>query len=609
MSGWSFRQRQFIVMLALAFTLLAASAAASLTISRDTIIRRTTAQLEAVADLKTVWIRQWLDQGRAVAYLVPNLHAMREDLPTLLAAPDAETLAQVQAHLHIDLETVSVILPSAQSVSLLHPSGGRVLLSTDPTQEGRERRGEDYFRQGQQALYVSPVAYSVSHEAPVLIVSAPVRDESGALLAVAVVEMDLADLNTAFGSHAGLGQTGRSYLVEGYGFYVTLPPGINSAPLRTIAKSEGVRRALDEQNGSDTYLDPRGVPVLGVYRWLPEHNLGLLVEIDEAELAEQIVRVWIIIAVSSVGLLALSVVIAQRMTNWLVTPLERVVVAVGALQTGDWGHRVPPGGPDEIGKLASAFNDMAASLQRSHENLEQLVEQRTGELSTANEQLREEIAERERLYEQTQRDAEIKATLLHEVNHRVGNNLTSIISILGFEQERVVVDQATHEAVMQDLVSRVRGLATVHRMLSATEWAPLLLSELAEQVITLALQALPRGKRVSVDVVPSLVQVTSRQANNLALVFNELTTNSVKYAWPECQNGRISVRIDHQENDGEDDVILIEFRDDGTGFPEDVLSLERHSIGWDLIQAIVCYGMQGEVALRNDQGAVTRIQL
>ena len=55
-------------------------------------------------------------------------------------------------------------------------------------------------------------------------------------------------------------------------------------------------------------------------------------------------------------------------------------------------------------------------------------------------------------------------------------------------------------------------------------------------------------------------------------------------------------------------MISIEFRDDGTGYPKDVLRLERHSIGWELIQSIVCYGMRGDVALHNDRGAVTMIR-
>ena len=218
---------------------------------------------------------------------------------------------------------------------------------------------------------------------------------------------------------------------------------------------------------------------------------------------------------------------------------------------------------------------------------------------TVRKRAEEEI---QRLYEQTQRDAETKATLLQEVNHRVGNNLAALIGILDLEQDRAVIDASTYQAVMGDLTNRIRGLATVHRMLSATEWSPPFLSEVAEQVIKSALQALPRDKRVSVEVLPFPLRVSPKEASNLALVLNELTTNSIKYAWPDRQNGRISVCIEQQEN-----MIMLEFRNDGEDYPLDVLTLERHSIGWELIQ-IVVEGMRGEVSLRNDGGAVTVIR-
>ncbi|MCP4539410.1 MAG: sensor histidine kinase [Chloroflexi bacterium] len=214
-----------------------------------------------------------------------------------------------------------------------------------------------------------------------------------------------------------------------------------------------------------------------------------------------------------------------------------------------------------------------------------------------------------RLHEQTLKDAETKATLLHEVNHRVRNNLTSIIGLLSLEQERTNVDQVAYQAVMEDLSSRIQGLATVHRMLSDAEWSSLPLSQVAELVIGSTLRALVSDKRVSAKVSPSLVQVTPKYANNLALVFNELTTNSVKYAWPVASTGHIDVRIERQERDGEQDgEILIEFRDDGVGYPDQVLRLEHHSVGWDLIETIVCYGMAGEVILQNEQGAMTIIR-
>ncbi|MEE8392475.1 MAG: ATP-binding protein, partial [Anaerolineae bacterium] len=79
--------------------------------------------------------------------------------------------------------------------------------------------------------------------------------------------------------------------------------------------------------------------------------------------------------------------------------------------------------------------------------------------------------------------------------------------------------------------------------------------------------------------------------------------NSVKYAWPDRQSGHIAIRVEQQQ-----DMIVIEFRNDGVEYPKEVLRMERHGVGWELIQALVAYGLQGEVTLHNDQGAVTTIR-
>jgi PAS domain S-box-containing protein len=295
----------------------------------------------------------------------------------------------------------------------MHPTDGQVLLSTDAQQIGRVQRDEDYFRQGQQALYVSPVVHSADNEAPVLVVSAPIQGEGDELLAVVAVEMNLTDLETALDSRAGLGSTGRTYLIDAFGFYVTLPPDFADSPLHTIAKSEGVSRALAQQTGNGTYLDPRGVQVVGVYRWLPESRLGLLVEMEEAELTGQIKSTWMLITLSILGTLVLAIIAARSLTNWLVTPLKKIVATARALQTGDFSHRASFGGSDEISQLSTAFNEMADSLQHSQESLEQLVEQRTAELRMANEQLKQEIAERKQA-EEALRESEERYRILAE---------------------------------------------------------------------------------------------------------------------------------------------------------------------------------------------------
>ena len=213
--------------------------------------------------------------------------------------------------------------------------------------------------------------------------------------------------------------------------------------------------------------------------------------------------------------------------------------------------------------------------------------------------------ENARLYEKALQDAKTKSFLLDEVNHRVKNTLVAIIGLLHVERSYAkMADQAAHEAIIQNLTNRVSGLATVHDLLSASEWAPLPLSDLAGQVIKSAMQIRPRDKQVFIDVPPSPVRVTPDQAHNLALVINELATNTIEHTLPGRNEAHISVRIAL-----EDDVVLFEYRDDGPGYPEDVLQLERHAVGFDLIKNLTRQNLRGELSLHNDEGAVTVIRL
>jgi PAS domain S-box-containing protein len=397
MQRFTFRQRQFFILLLLVVVPVVIIAAVAMPNIQRATIHNVKAQLEVVSDLKSIQVQHWFDQGRDLAYLVSVIDEIQEEVPLLLGQSDDDVLEYAYTQLSNELSAIATISSRAQAISLLHPTEGWVFFSTDPALEGRERGNEDYFQMGREGLFVSPISYSVGREKPVLTISVPAYDANNQLLAVVAVEMNLNDLANTLNSRVGLGDTGQSYLVDAYGFYVTLPSDIEENPLRTIAKSTGVERALAGENGNDTYVSAQGIRVLGVYRWLPVGQLGLLVEIHEREITDRIVRVWLTIGALSVGILALGIFAARYLTNWLVGPLERIVGGAEALQSGDLSHRVPVGGPDEIGRLGLSFNNMAESLQHSHENLEQEVEERTAAFKRAYEQLHQEIAERERM--------------------------------------------------------------------------------------------------------------------------------------------------------------------------------------------------------------------
>ncbi len=218
--------------------------------------------------------------------------------------------------------------------------------------------------------------------------------------------------------------------------------------------------------------------------------------------------------------------------------------------------------------------------------------------------------ENARLYEQARQDAETREMLLREVNHRVKNNLSAIIGLL-YAERRLLKEEGRerYESTWEELISRVRGLAAVHDLLSASEWEPLPLSEIAERVIGAAMQSLPSGKHVVVEVSPSPVRVASAKANNLGLIINELATNTAKYALEDRETARIAVRIAAADGGvaAADGGIVLEYRDDGPGYPDEVLHLERRHVGLYLVETLA-RGLEGSVSLSNDAGAVSLVR-
>lgn len=208
-----------------------------------------------------------------------------------------------------------------------------------------------------------------------------------------------------------------------------------------------------------------------------------------------------------------------------------------------------------------------------------------------------------RLYEQAQQDAETKARLLHEVNHRVKNNLAAIVGLLYIEQHHLK-NQPTCQGIISDLINRVEGLATVHHLLSESHWSPVPLTDVAEQIIHSVLQTLPPGHRIVPQVFADrFITVTPKQANNLAMVINELATNTVKHAVPQQPVVSIQVNISQ-----EDEIVVLEYRDDGPGFPASILETKQGNIGIYLIENIVRGDLHGDVSFRNEHGGVVTVR-
>ncbi len=163
---------------------------------------------------------------------------------------------------------------------------------------------------------------------------------------------------------------------------------------------------------------------------------------------------------------------------------------------------------------------LEAALRDANGDLEREVGERTADLRAALAQ---------------------KTALLHEVDHRVKNNLQVIASLMLLKARRTPVGEA-REAV-QAMADRIGALSTVHRMLySAGDAAHFDLEAFTgELVADLTAGLAPDGPRV--EIAAERLALPAAMAAPLALLLHELATNAVRHAFPgpEVRAGRVRV--------------------------------------------------------------------
>jgi two-component sensor histidine kinase len=152
-----------------------------------------------------------------------------------------------------------------------------------------------------------------------------------------------------------------------------------------------------------------------------------------------------------------------------------------------------------------------------------------------------------------------KTALLHEVDHRVKNNLQLISSLL-LLQTRQTEDPAVRQA-LKGMLDRVNAVATVHRRLFQSEDVQRF--DIAAFVRDLVDDAVGGSGRTDIAVSLDLerIDVAASKAAPLALVINELLCNALHHAFPVGRPGHIDIAI---RREGED--FRIEIADDGVGF-------------------------------------------
>ncbi|GAB4479412.1 MAG: hypothetical protein Kow00124_25020 [Anaerolineae bacterium] len=317
----------------------------------------------------------------------------------------------------------------------------------------------------------------------------------------------------------------------------------------------------------------------------------------EREMVNNVTRVFALLALLALGALALFV------RGSISRPLARLQAAAEQMAGGSYAHRAHIWAQDEIGRLASAFNEMAATVQKREadlqdlaDSLEEKVQMRTRELTEAvrrlqeesnrrrvveeqllqlNEELEQRVAERTAALEAANRHLTVLSRIKDEFISNVSHELRTPISSIKLYHSLLERNPERRATYMERLRRETNRLARIIEDL-------LLLSRLDQNRVDMVPTALSLNKLVTEYVTDRTPLAQARSlVLNVALepgiplvqadegligqVLSILLTNALNYTPP---GGSITVSTRTAEHEGRRWAGFT-VKDTGPGIPKD----------------------------------------
>lgn len=268
----------------------------------------------------------------------------------------------------------------------------------------------------------------------------------------------------------------------------------------------------------------------------------LYIGMSLARLSGEIAKMRFGIGLLSLFILGAGLIAVVLISNVMTRPLRHVAAGAQRIAAGELSHRVPEGSGDEIGRLAGAFNDMAAkvaerdtSLRHSHEQLRMLSKRLLS------------IQEQERI------------RISREVHDELGQALTALkidLQQLGMGNESLQDPLRQLARAIDQIIELVRRIATDLR--------PSILDDLG---VTASLEQQLRRLRESSGLRTQLTVSGEPQLDMLTgvtiyRIVQEALANVMRHA--HAGEVKVSLAIDAT-------AAVLEIRDDGRGMtPEQI---------------------------------------
>ena len=300
-----------------------------------------------------------------------------------------------------------------------------------------------------------------------------------------------------------------------------------------------------------------------------------------ATMNHRMLRVGIFVALSVLVVAGVALQLSRSAQQVISRPILDLARTAERVARGrDYSIRVRPSGTDEIGVLMAGFNSMLEEIEgrdrdlaRHRDRLEELVAERTQELTCANVQL---VAQRD----QVEAAARAKSQFLANMSHEIRTPMNGIIGLteLTLETTSMSPEQREYLSLVKrsaesllGIINDILDFSKIEAGRVELESRPVDLWESAEEAVRwFALPTREKGIDLACFVHPSVPRSVLGDAVRLRQILVNLLGNAVKFT----ESGSVVLEIRPAEEAGDAPGICrlaMTVTDTGIGIPEDKL--------------------------------------
>jgi len=212
-----------------------------------------------------------------------------------------------------------------------------------------------------------------------------------------------------------------------------------------------------------------------------------------------------------------------------------------------------------------------------------------------------DITERRNAEEKLKNSLHEKEILLHEIHHRVKNNLQTVSSLLSLKIAQI--QEPRSREVLIQMKNRIKSMALVHEKLyTSRELAHVELDSLIRSMVQDLIIAYGSNDTM-VEMEIEKVSVNLEKATPVSLILNELVSNALDHAFPVRGAGTLKIGL-HKNAENE---VVLSVGDNGKGLPDDFDFSRVTTLGLTLVKELV-HQLDGSMELCRENGTTFRIK-